>query len=564
MKPIFILAVCLFALLSPMAFADTSIDATQNNRTIGEHIDFYEDAGSRMTLEDIIRLPDNAFKPLGKKIDSHLFTLSAYWYRFDVHNPTILPLDRVIFFEIPWLDDITVHVLNPNGTLSDYRGGDTFDYNIRSYSSNFSNFEHQFLPGSSTVYVRVQTRDPFIVPISISERRDFLEFDASEWGTIAFLYGMLAAMIFYNLFLYFSIKSRYYFYYVLYITFFIAMNTSYKCYTFGWFFEDDPILQNWMESTMIYLFSITGLLFTQSFLGLKEYYPKLYRLTNGVVLFYIAVMISLFFTDYHYHVAVSIMLAAFFSLYAFSIGIYTLSQGHRFALFFIVGTSAGLAGAAVTALTVMALIPYHEAFFHCVDYGIVIDSILLSLALGERVKNVQKEKVEALLLAKTDPLTTLPNRRAYNETASLETSRSNRYDTPLSLIFIDIDHFKSINDTYGHAAGDVVLKEIAYTIKTIIRENDHAFRMGGEEFVLLLPNTAIAEAYHLAERIRIAIHEKAFEYEYMELKVNVSIGVSEYIFNEPIEETEKRADDCLYRAKKSGRNCTISDPCTND
>jgi len=558
MKHFFVSAFLLLAFFDSIANAKSIIDLTLNNKTIGETMYVYEDTSALMDLEKVIKLPANSFKPLGKKIDSHLFTSSAYWYRFEVINPTILPLNQVIYFEIPWLDDISIHIFSPDGKLSTHRGGDIYSYDVRSFSSNFSNFDHQFDPGKSTVYVRVQTRDPFIVPISLGDRHDFMQFDSDQWGTIAFLYGMVAAMIFYNLFLYLSIKSRYYFYYVMYIGFFLAMNTSYKCYTFGWFFEDDPITQNWMESTMIYLFSISGLLFTQSFLGLKNYFPKLYRLTNSIILFYLGVMILLFFAGYHYHVIFSIILVALFSLYAFSVGLYTLLKGHRFALFFILGTTAGLVGAAVTALTVMALIPYREVFFHFVDYGIVIDAILLSLALGERVKNVQKEKFDALVLAKTDPLTGLPNRRAYSELAALETSRCNRYSTPMSLMFIDIDHFKLLNDSYGHAAGDIVLKEIAYTIKTIIRENDHVFRMGGEEFILLLPNTVISEAHSLAERIRIAIHEKAFIYDYMELSTSVSIGISEYIFHEPISETEKRADECLYRAKNDGRNSTVS------
>jgi len=557
MKHFFSSAFLLLVFFQSMAFAASKIDVRLSNRTIGEQMSVYEDSSARMNFNSITQLPEDTFKPLNKKIDSHLFTSSAYWYRFEANNPTISSLKRIIYFEIAWLDDISIYIVNPDGSLSEYRGGDTFPYNVRSYSSNFSNFEHPFDPGTSTVYVRVQTRDPFIVPISLADRHEFIKFDSDQWGTIAFLYGMVAAMIFYNLFLYLSIKSRYYFYYVMYIGFFVAMNTSYKCYTFGWFFENDPITQNWMESTMIYLFSISGLLFTQTFLGLKNYFPRLYRLTNSLILTYLAVMILFFFAGYHYHVVFSIILVALFSLYAFSIGLYTLLQGHRFALFFIIGSTAGLVGAAVTALTVMAFIPYREIFFHFVDYGIVIDAILLSLALGERVKNVQQEKFNALLLAKTDPLTGLPNRRAYSEISDLETSRCNRYSTPMSLIFVDIDHFKSINDTYGHAAGDIVLKEIAYTIKTIIRENDHVFRIGGEEFIILLPNTVTAEAHALADRIRVAIEKQSITYDYMELHATVSIGICEYILNEPISQTEQRADACLYRAKQSGRNCTV-------
>lgn len=330
---------------------------------------------------------------------------------------------------------------------------------------------------------------------------------------------------------------------------------SYKCYTFEWLFYDNPQLQNWAESTTIFLFSIIGLLFVQSFLNLKKYFPFLHRMTNIFILFFIAMMMLTPLMGYHYHVMAAIVLTVVFSFYAFSIAFYSLYKGYRYALFFLLGTSAGLIGSSITALTVMALIPYSEIGFKAIDYGMAIDAILLSLALGERVRMLQDEKRTAQIEAKTDGLTGLLNRKAYYEITLSEVHRCKRYGGKLSLIMLDIDYFKNINDTYGHAAGDQVLLEIVGVLRSIIREYDYAFRLGGEEFMIVLPETDVKHATHLAERIRIAIENMRVLFLSHKILVTVSLGITEYRAGElDIKEAENRADEALYSAKETGRN----------
>ena len=151
----------------------------------------------------------------------------------------------------------------------------------------------------------------------------------------------------------------------------------------------------------------------------------------------------------------------------------------------------------------------------------------------------------------TDHLTQIYNRVKLTETLQDEINRSSRYQIPLSLIMFDIDHFKKVNDTYGHDAGDYVLVEVVQIVKRMIRETDFIARWGGEEFMLLLPSTTEEDAFCLAERIRRQIEEGTFE----EIgKVTASFGVTEFVFNETEDEVTKRLDDALYRAKKNGRN----------
>ncbi len=167
-----------------------------------------------------------------------------------------------------------------------------------------------------------------------------------------------------------------------------------------------------------------------------------------------------------------------------------------------------------------------------------------------------------LISGLTDPLTELHNRRYLDRRLSEELSRASRYHQPLSCLFIDADHFKRINDSYGHQAGDSVLRELATRIRSQLRASDVATRYGGEEFALLLPQTGLNEAMLLAERIRHEVAQSPMQLEDGQtLNLTVSIGVSETLpmvgksrHQEVGEHLLASADQALYQAKANGRN----------
>ncbi len=167
---------------------------------------------------------------------------------------------------------------------------------------------------------------------------------------------------------------------------------------------------------------------------------------------------------------------------------------------------------------------------------------------------------ELLRLSKTDPLTGLDNRRAIFDTLQAELERSWRHERPLSLLSLDIDHFKHINDTWGHPGGDAVLKAFAQECAACIRQIDRIGRVGGEEFLVILPETGADEARQLAERLRMAIRALRIEPapEQAPIGITVSIGVSSARAPERIEDLIQRADRALYTAKASGRNRVVS------
>jgi two-component system, cell cycle response regulator len=190
----------------------------------------------------------------------------------------------------------------------------------------------------------------------------------------------------------------------------------------------------------------------------------------------------------------------------------------------------------------------------------VTDELLARIRAGARIVTLQRalldsnRRLEELSL--TDGLTALRNRRAFDEELDAAHEHARRYDRPLSLAVIDVDHFKTMNDTYGHAAGDAVLRAVAQLIAGSTRQTDFVARVGGEEFAVLLPETPLFDAMQFAEKIRASVAAATIRTGNVAHRITVSIGIA----SEPHTSITnasclfETADQALYRAKQNGRN----------
>ncbi|MCG9732069.1 GGDEF domain-containing protein [Shewanella sp. Isolate13] len=186
-------------------------------------------------------------------------------------------------------------------------------------------------------------------------------------------------------------------------------------------------------------------------------------------------------------------------------------------------------------------------------------SPLVSWHLMGLLMKIDKLEKEMRKLASLDPLTELFNRRAFFNDANLSIRRAEQERRVVSVIALDLDRFKVINDRYGHSAGDLVLRHFAASIKANCRATDLIGRLGGEEFALLLPNTSAAAAYALAQRLHLTLRQSVIAHEHSKIGYTVSVGVVSLVPRETdtIETLLNKADRSLYLAKETGRNCTV-------
>ena len=206
-----------------------------------------------------------------------------------------------------------------------------------------------------------------------------------------------------------------------------------------------------------------------------------------------------------------------------------------------------------------------QSYAHFVELKQRYQSLLKQFAKVVRISDgYQRSLKEANLrlstAASTDYLTGLSNRRRILDQIDAELSRSRRHDSPFCIVLADIDGFKGVNDSYGHEAGDRVLVFVADSMRSSVRREDLCSRWGGEEFLICLPQATLAQAVHVAEKLRTEIADATVKYQQMDIRITVSLGVAEYRPGSRIDELIREADIAMIGAKRTGKNRTCSFP----
>jgi diguanylate cyclase (GGDEF)-like protein len=187
---------------------------------------------------------------------------------------------------------------------------------------------------------------------------------------------------------------------------------------------------------------------------------------------------------------------------------------------------------------------------HCAAYALVAIGFLASIVI-EYQQHLSN-------LATLDPLTRLLNRRGLEDALQLSKARASRLGLPTSAVLVDIDRFKQVNDTFGQDVGDHVLRQVAEIISKLCRASDVVARTGGEEFLLILPETGLEDARVLAERVREAIGHRPLLVDFQRIEVTVSLGVASVVGSINLDELSQESDRALYLAKRGGRNRVAS------
>jgi len=408
------------------------------------------------------------------------------------------------------------------------------------------------------LYVRVESIDPMVIAIELVTAQQ-AQVDR-QWLQYAygFIYGFLLALIAYNGMLFLGLRDSRYFFYSLYLSALICLDLAYTGHGLAYLWTRQPHLQRYLILLLMAAFSSSGLLFASRFLALTEHSPRVVPWLRWGSVTVLLGLVGCAVADLH---AVATWLAfGFFGIFTVcmaGLGLLTLRRGHAAGRYFLIAVLCGMVGGFTTMLTVLGLIPYTSFTFHALEMGVILEATLLALALAYQMRQHQSDSLTAQHMASHDPLTGLYNRRAFLERAQPIWSMAGRGERPLSMILLDLDHFKQINDLYGHDAGDKALLQSAQLLAKACRIGDVLARWGGEEFIILLPETDIEQACTFADRLRQQFSAQVLSLGDKSVAITASFGVAQRDSHISLEGLIKAADVALFDAKHAGRNRVV-------
>lgn len=550
---------------SVAAMAET-IDLTGfEESTLGKYLRYFqEQEKTPLTIDEAITQfsGDTISDGTGNSISLGI-GVRPVWLKVSVNSAQLNDGLYRLSIETPWLDYIDVWLVHKGQKLRHVVGGDAIPFELRPMPYRFFAFETQFLPGITDLYFRIDSRGPMAIPLRMNTLEAAIKRDISSAYEYGFLYGVMGALAIYNIVVFVIIRQRIFGLYSLYLIGFIANSLSYTGQMHTVITADfGPYFQDWTDTFLMITYSIAGLHFARTLLNTRAYAPGLDKITIAVTtIIPMGIVIGALFNQLVFSLILAFILNSGFAILFIALGIAALRAGANFARLFLFSSVQAAGCIGVSTMAVGGVVPYNDFTFKAIEVGMALEAVLLAVILAQQFRLAQRDKLMAETFARTDVLTGLNNRRGFKELADTLWENIVRNRRAVSIVLLDIDHFKNVNDTYGHAQGDQVLIALAHCIKNTIRKGDISARWGGEEFILLLPETNQQEALVQAERVRQAIERLAIAHRGITLNITASFGVAStqtvsaddrncYDFESMV----RAADDALYAAKNSGRN----------
>ncbi len=534
--------------------------------TVGTHIVYFQEHGQPLTLDQATQRFKQSPVKVGQSQSISLgIGVAPAWLKFSVFNPGNEAKEYRMAIETPWLDYIDTYLVHDSATIAHFPGGDGRAFGREPMPYRFYAFETAFPPGHTQVFIRVESLGPMAIPVRLSTLDAAASRDVASAYQYGVLYGIIGALALYNLFLFLIIRQREYGFYSFYLFGFLINSLSYTGHLHAWFVTDiDVHFQDWLDAFLMITYSVGGLHFARYLLNTGDYAPALNTLVYRVATYIpLAMIVTGILNQLVITLILAFILNSGFAILFVAMGVAALRNNIYYALPFFIASVTAAVCTGISTMAVAGIVPYNDVTFKLIEVGMAFEAIVLAVILARRFRLAQQDKLVAEKYARTDMLTGLRNRRGFSDGSAALWPGLERNGRDVSLILFDVDDFKQVNDQLGHDVGDRALKYIAQCLNNSARKGDVSARWGGEEFILLLPETNVREAAVLAERLRKTIADTPAWTQESSLNITVSIGVAgsqngqfegvEYS-EMTVEKLIKQADEALYQAKAEGKN----------
>ncbi|MES2817715.1 MAG: diguanylate cyclase [Pseudomonadota bacterium] len=586
------------------------LQESQEPLQVGPALQVWKDPEGQARFEQVRALVDSVWQPVTRRDASFGYSGAAYWLRLQLHNPQPRSADWMLVSANPLLDYLDAYGLDEARA---YRTGDQRPFAERWIEHRQFVMPLRLAEGETrTLYLRMQTAGSATLSASLMSAATFQHHEQRSLLLQGLFFGALTVMLVYNLLIFVITRDRDYLWYSLFVAGFGFYQLIQLGFAFQWLW---PQALGWQQRSFPFSAAVATLfaiLFTAGFLDLHNShrrYRQAVRLLLGASM---GVALLALLGPYTLALLSSFVLVGVCALLACLFTLLRVRAGYRPARLFALGWIALIIASLLHVLSGVGVLPYSLATLQAQQFGGLIELVMFAIALAARIRHTQRahqqtlhqlyaqehalrleqahgldlqqeinEGLERRVLERTqaleqamaelsaanrrlaelnrqDGLTGLLNRPAFNDELQRAWVRAERAQRPLALLMLDLDLFKRINDTHGHLAGDACLQHVARLLQAGLRGGDTLARFGGEEFVIILPDTDDQGARELAERLRADIAGEPCWYGEQAIPLSLSVGVAAGLSPLTREQLLHRADLALYAAKAAGRNTVES------
>lgn len=574
----------------------------------------------------IEQITDELYQNQFSYLQSHTVNLgysdSVYWFRVSLTNSESKPLELMLDIPFPLLDRVDAYLLAQDlsnlKVMEHFQFGDRFSFTERAFIAP-SFVQPITLPTKPVwLFIRVETSSPVHLPVYLADHNEYTEYIMIKQWLSGILYGIALALACYNLMLFFALRDKTYLYYSLFIVSLFLFYASVDGYTYYLWPENI----GWQAKAHIYFIYIALALaieFSRLFLSISESENVLNQHIRTLIGVCLGCIIVTPFLQEVYAATLMSVISGVILTYLFSVGVVRLRDGVPMAGLYV------LVWGMLIITAFMNVLASNGLLFDFMDVNgymkvvSVFELLLLSFGVGSKINGIRDRQIRAerhalhfseearraekraldvereanknleqkvqqrtqqlqdamddlhkanqelKRLSETDSLTGLFNRRKFEENFNERIAYALEHKSLIAFLFIDIDHFKKLNDTHGHDIGDLCLQKVAGVLQALSEKYGFLVaRFGGEEFAVATVVTKVERATQLAEIVRSEIAKITMP-DYEDLELTVSVGC--YVESKPAIEARstimKKADIALYRAKANGRNCVVLEHAPN-